>query len=565
LINRFRQLDAAWLLVLLLVVPLLVLIGQTRFDLGGRYHAPGDFAAIELLTRDVVRHPPLVGLYSRVDWHHPGPMFFYVLALPYRLLGSDSAALDSGAVIVNGAALVATVWIARRRGGLALMCCTLLGLSLLVHGLGPDFIRSPWNPSLPVLPFALMTFLVWSMLEQDAWALPAGVVVATFLVQTHVGYVLIALPMLLLGIVALLAYGRRGEQARLSVIGALLISIGVGVVLWIPPIIDQFTNTPGNLGRVVNYFQHPDDKTHSFLQAWRLVAGEFSRKAEWLHGAQQLSPFAAGQHPFTFGIPAPLLLIPFGLAGVVFWRRHMSSGLRLMLVIAVAFASGVLAAMRTVGPLLAYRVQWTWVIGALAMVATVWAVWSAITARWPWAQSRVLVPVTVVALVGIGVANTVDAADAGMPIGDLTPKMNSAVTEFIPKLPPGPGVIVVRNPTLDGYFYPGVVLALEQHHIPVRIESDPLHLLGSHRVYRGGPVRAAISVITNNAAFITPPGERMIAYGGSCPPEQLVREVFDRSRLDIEHKQGKLTDQQYFDAIARLCPQFGVGIFLDPK
>jgi hypothetical protein len=564
LIDRLRKFDAAWL-VLLLVVPLLILIAQTLFHVGGRYHAPGDFAAIELQIRDVGHHAVLVGLYSRADWHHPGPMLFYVLALPYRLLGSNSAAVDAGAVVVNGAALVATAWIARRRGGLALLCCTLVGLSVLVHGLGADFVRSPWNPSLPVLPFALMIYLVWSILEHDAWALPAGVAVATFLVQTHVGYVLIALPMLALGLVALLAYGRHGEQARLSVTGALLISLGVAVVLWLPPIIDQVTNTPGNLGRVLNYFQHPDDKTHSLVQAWRLVAGEFSRNAEWWRGARPISPFAAGEHPFVLGIPAPVLLIPFLLAGVLFWRRRMASGLRLILVIVVAFASGVLAAMRTVGPLLAYRVQWAWVIGALAMVVAVWAVWSALVARWPWVQSRVLIPATIVALVGLGVANSVDAANAGMPVMNITPEMNSAVKQFVPALPPGPGVVLVRNPGLDGYFYPGVVLALEQHHIPVRIESDPLRLLGSHRVYGGGPVRASITVIANDGAFITPAGERMIAFAGRCPAEQLVREVFERNVLAVQRKQGKLSDQQYFDALTHLCPQFGVGIFLDPN
>jgi hypothetical protein len=445
------------------------------------------------------------------------------------------------------------------------MCCTVVGLSVLVHGLGPDFVRSPWNPSLPVLPFALLIYLIWSMLEEEAWALPAGVVVATFLVQTHVGYVLIALPMLVLGFVALLVHGRHGEQARLSVTGAMLISIGVGVVLWLPPIIDQLTNTPGNLGRVLNYFRHPDDKTHSFVQAWRLVAGEFSSKAEWLRGAQPLSPFAQGQHPFMFVIPAPLLLIPFALAGVVFWRRRAPSGLRLMAVIGVAFASGVLAAMRTVGPLLAYRVQWTWVIGAIAMIATVWAGWSALVARWPWMQARVLVPATVVALVGLGVASSVDAANAGMPIPDLTPDMNSAVAQFLPALPPGPGVVLVKNPGIDGYFYPGVVLALEQHHIPVRIDSDPLRLLGSHRLYRGEPVRAAITVVANDGAFLAPAGTRLIAFGGKCPPERLVREVFERNLLVAQAKQGKITQQQFFAAVARLCPQFGVGISLNTK
>jgi hypothetical protein len=284
-----------------------------------------------------------------------------------------------------------------------------------------------------------------------------------------------------------------------------------------------------------------------------------------LRGAQPLSPFAAGQHPFMLGIPAPVLLIPFVLAGVVFWRRHMTSGLRLMLVIAVAFASGVIAAMRTVGPLLAYRVQWTWVIGAVAIIATVWAVWSALAARWPWMQSRVLVPATVVALVGLGVANSVDAARAGTPVKDLTPMMNSVAAQFVPKLPPGSGVVLVRNPTIDGYFYPGVVLELERRHIPVRIESDPLGLLGAHRLYRGEPVRATITVITSVGAFLGPPGEESIAWAGHCPRERLIREVFERNAVAADIKEGKLTPTDYLARVQRLCDQWGVGIYLQTK
>jgi hypothetical protein len=109
------------------------------------------------------------------------------------------------------------------------------------------------------------------------------------------------------------------------------------------------------------------------------------------------------------------------------------------------------------------------------------------------------------------------------------------------------------------------VLALEQHHIPVRIESDPLRLLGSHRLYRGEPVRAAITVVANDGAFLAPAGTRLIAFGGKCPPERLVREVFERNLLVAQAKQGKITQQQFFAAVARLCPQFGVGISLNTK
>ncbi len=38
----------------------------------------GDLAATELLVRDVGHHEVLVGLFSRSDWSHPGPLWFYI-------------------------------------------------------------------------------------------------------------------------------------------------------------------------------------------------------------------------------------------------------------------------------------------------------------------------------------------------------------------------------------------------------------------------------------------------------------------------------------------------------
>ena len=45
-----------------------------------------------------------------------------------------------------------------------------------------------WNPSITILPFVLVVLLAWSMSCGEAWALPVGAGVATFLVQTHVSY-----------------------------------------------------------------------------------------------------------------------------------------------------------------------------------------------------------------------------------------------------------------------------------------------------------------------------------------------------------------------------------------
>src|ERR687894_2302804 len=227
------------------VVPLVVsaaalLVGQ------GDYVAIGDLAGTELITRDVGRHAVELGPYSRDGWHHPGPALYYVLAVPYRLLGSTGAAIDVGALLVNAASVAGMAFTARRRGGTSLMLVTLVGCALLMRTMGPDDLRLPWNPYITVLPYALLVFLTWAMTCRERWALPAAVAVASFTAQTHIGYVALALPLVAVGVAWLVAAtvpaGRRDDDddhepapgwRSLLVPGAS--AAAIGAVMWLPP------------------------------------------------------------------------------------------------------------------------------------------------------------------------------------------------------------------------------------------------------------------------------------------------------------------------------------------
>jgi hypothetical protein len=75
-----------------LVLPLLVM--AIRVIAHDWSNPGGDIALIELRTRDVGRHTPLLGSYGRYGFNQPGALWFYVLAGPYRLLGSRFAAMQ---------------------------------------------------------------------------------------------------------------------------------------------------------------------------------------------------------------------------------------------------------------------------------------------------------------------------------------------------------------------------------------------------------------------------------------------------------------------------------------
>ena len=107
--------------------------------IGGRFHSVSDVALTELRVRDIGRHSPLVGPFSRDDWNHPGPALFYLLAIPYRLVGSNSIGLYIGAIGINVGSIVGMVIIAKRHGGTALMMLTLVGCAFVERALGGAF------------------------------------------------------------------------------------------------------------------------------------------------------------------------------------------------------------------------------------------------------------------------------------------------------------------------------------------------------------------------------------------------------------------------------------------
>ena len=282
------------------LLPLVVSAVALVVKVGGDYAAGSDIGLTELRTFDVGRHPMLLGPYSREGWNHPGPALFYALALPYRLTGSHSIGLTLGALLINGLAIAGVALVARRVAGVPCMLLSLVGCAVLLRSLGPAFLRDPWNPYITVLPFGLLVFLTWAMTRGEAWALPIGAGVASFCVQTHVGYAPIAVPLLVWGAISLIvltvrrhsdAVDERKRRSR-ALIRAGVVAACVLIVMWLPAMIQQVLDSPGNLTEVVQYFNHPKDPTHTFAEGYRVVSGQFELTPQWLTGHLDVIPFS---------------------------------------------------------------------------------------------------------------------------------------------------------------------------------------------------------------------------------------------------------------------------------
>jgi hypothetical protein len=142
--------------------------------------------------------------------------------------------------------------------------------------MGPEVLGDSWNLTLTVFPFALLAFVVWSLWAGELWALPVGVFVTSFLVQTHIGFLALAVPLFAFGVAALAsgscappgrpAGGRDGDgdgdggdtlPDRRGLLRAGVISAVLFGILWLPPVLDRLWHKPSNAGNAWRYFRHP--------------------------------------------------------------------------------------------------------------------------------------------------------------------------------------------------------------------------------------------------------------------------------------------------------------------
>ncbi|MBM3674521.1 MAG: hypothetical protein FJW88_06115 [Actinobacteria bacterium] len=405
-----RAVGSIWVYVALVAafaVPFAVAIGVLAEP---RWFPLLDHAQTEMRVRDVgTGEPPLVGLPGRIgtldrQGSHPGPLSFWALAPGYRAFGGSAWALQATTAALNLLAVALALWIARRRGGTTLMLGLGLALGVLVAFYGPSLLTEAWNPYLPMMWFLPFLLAVWSVLCDDFALMPVVAFTGSFCVQTHISYVGLVCGLLALAAVWLAVdlYRRRAERDRLRRAGRwALAGLGVLVLVWIPPVYQQLTESPGNLGMIWEHFTDPPETSIGaarglelllvHLNPWRLVAGQDGTTGSVVPGAFVLAAWAA--------------------AFVVAWRLRARGLLVLQMVIAVELVLGLASMGNIFGYVWYYLMLWAWGLQALMILAIGWTVVALLRARGRFTSraasvrlDAVLVTGTVAALMAFGVA-----------------------------------------------------------------------------------------------------------------------------------------------------------------
>lgn len=366
----------AALLAIVGCLPLGVALGVLHTP---RWYPVLDMAQIELLVRDIgSSHTPLVGPWGRIEaygeqGHHPGPLSLYALWPAYKLLGSTAWALLAATIMWHLTALGTALWIGHRRGGTAMMLALAAAVAVLLHGYGPLKLTMPWNPHLALLWWVVFLLAMWSLLCMDFVLLPVAVFAGSVCLQSHLSYLALVggLTVLMLGAVAAWPIARRrdpGARPHLARWGAL--SLGLAVVLWLPPVIEEVTNDPGNLSIIHAHVMDAEAETIGFAPAGVEL---------WL---QSLDPLALVgndtpsviEPPPGAALPGAVLLGAWVVAVLAAWRmpRHRSSLLRLHAVVGVALALGLFSMSRIHGTVWHYMLLWAWGTLALLLLAVGW-------------------------------------------------------------------------------------------------------------------------------------------------------------------------------------------------
>lgn len=385
-----------------------------------------DWALIELQVRDVWTSPPLLGAPSAVGFHHPGPLPYLVLAPLYRLFGADPRALALAVGVVSCASVAAVAATAWRRGGLVPLLAATAVVTWLAGSLPAGSLVDPWNPWVAVLPFAWLLVLVWSVLDDDLVALPLAALAASFVVQAHVAY-LVPVGALTVVVVAALVRRRRGaagdadaavdadrdadRRRRRWWIGA---AVGVLVLAWIGPLVEQVTADEGNVSLGIEYLRS-DEATDRLPagDALGVAATELGWPGPWLTGDEPVDELALQVQPSS---PWRLVVPVAALAGAAWLARGDRSATRLVVVAAVAMGASFLAIFQLeVDRAFPYAVRAAWVAGAAAGLAVVVAGAGWALRRWPgWRTAVVGVGLALVALAGGRVVAA--AGDAVVPV-----------------------------------------------------------------------------------------------------------------------------------------------------
>ncbi len=312
-----------------------------------------DAATTVLRARDVFSaNFPLIGMWSSVSTkiglptYFPGATELYYLAIPIRLLGNAWGPLI-GMAVLNSAWLLLATWLLRRRLGTLGGVWSLLALALLVWTMGSEALVDVAPMQMITIPFALFLIAVWSVADRDLAAIPLLAFVANFLLLNHLVLTMLVPVIGLVAPIALfitLRSARRDDpgtwpELRHRVARQLLVGVVITIVLWVPTLIQQFQNSPGNLTNLYNASRVDLSRTVSVSEALNVIVSMVSEPPFWLRNTF-ITPLGATSASVAQLVIAVVIVAVMTFLGVLAARRRDRTTLTALIIAGVALIAG---------------------------------------------------------------------------------------------------------------------------------------------------------------------------------------------------------------------------------
>jgi hypothetical protein len=266
------------------------------------------------------------------------------------------------------------VWLVRRLAGSFAGLVIAVAAAALVQSLGAAPFIEPWNPWLGIFAFFSCVAAAWGVLcGRHRW-LWLVVFTGVFAVQCHAGY--IPLVGALLATLAGLTLWRWRRDRPTGYGRSWWAAVGTLVVMWIPPLIDQWRRSPGNLRILFHHFTsttEPDGSARNYVGlggAVKAFVGEFSLAGPWVRG-----PFRQPDQAPSWAMFAITVAV-LAAAAVYVWRGARPSREITLLsgLLAVLVVVGIVATSRIFGEFYDYVIRWWWILVAWIVVAVILAV-----------------------------------------------------------------------------------------------------------------------------------------------------------------------------------------------
>jgi len=536
-----------WVSIVVAVTPIVVAAVRGCFQ---DWNPVSDNGLVAVRSFDVLTtHPPLLGLWSsasiwsKVQFNLPGPLEFQLLAVPVHVLGHRvGTAIGMGTV--NVVAVVGTAVLARRRGGPLLAVGALLFVVSLEWSMGSELLYDPWPINSAPFIFVLFLFAGWSVADGDLVALPVLAFAASYLVQTHLSYVILVPVVGAVAVAGFTMFVRSRRRSdpdgwpRLKRRALIWLSVSAlfTLVLWAPPIYQQFTHHPGNLTQLVKASSAKPPIPSDVQAAVKVVGSTVALPPWWL-------PPSYGSPSFDLaGNGRPLLLAAAGIAllaaaGTVLARRAIRLGDRTSTAVLAVAGGALLAGLVTVykspSPVGYHQnyLRWLWATSMFGWFALATAA-VRLTTHSLLPQRRRRLALGLLSAVIVTCVLALPKVDNGVLPQLAGPIADDLAEHSLPQLHgTSPVLVQLHSIGLAGDVGPLILVQLQRHGIDFVLDDATLvRQLGDDRRWNGHNAKLTLRVGLDQSL---PPGFRRIAaYYGLSRSEQV-----ELKRLNTEIRQ----------------------------